>query len=501
MARFIPWLAPLFLFAWSLAWIFTGYFPQMPPGNDSTYYLVMAKSFAIGQPFRDLSSPLEGAVLVQTPSLFPLLLSLYWLYLFPHLLALKIIIAVLLSAAQVPIYLWARRLVSPILAMGVCLAYGAHFPFLVQGNSFMTECLFTPLLYAGLYFSAQGLESKDPGVGTKWRWLALAAWVFLARTRVVGWAFFAVFAWLLLRRREWPKLAAGMTALATWVFVENLMAKAGKAIQYGDDSFTETYPILVQFGKGVRMLLENTGEMLFGYGTAVHAHLLLPWFYNMAPMDPIKRMACLAVFLGTLFGFFLIWKRNAWTRPWLMAAFAANLPTFILFHPHDSFRYMAPFFSILAIAFLYPFTLLRDSLGVWKAAVPAALCAMLLLNQVVHSARFDLQHDLFLDWRDEFIALHASIPQGAGRPAILLSPDPYFSFLKTGLPAFHLLGRNKLSEVLRVIPGKEAWAICGARNQYLCDDWANQGLEFDPPLAESAHWRMMRVRPGGLGHE
>lgn len=491
--RLPAWAAPAALFLWCLAWILARHFPDIPPGNDSSYYLLMAKSFATGRAWHDFSSPIPGLGLLQSPSLFPLFITPAWLI--PHGLAIyKIILAILMASSTLPMWFWLRAFLPPPAAFLAVLAYGSHFLVVVQGNSFMTESIYTPLLYLGLLLSMRGFAAT-PEAGRRSLLGAGVAFVMVARTRVVGWAFLSVYLYLLLRRREFAK-AAGLAGLAgAWVVAEKISAVGVKVHQYGHDMFTEIFPVKSDFWLGIRLILENSWDNLYAYATVIHAHLLLPWFYSLAPMSAGKRGLCLAVFLWSLAGLVLLWRGKPALRPWLLAVAAVNGPNFIFFEANDSYRYLVPYHGFLMLLFLYPFTRLASLPAAWRAAAPAAAALLLLVNQGTHSIvnRGD-QDGYFLEWRGDFIALHEAIPPEGKRPDYLLSPDPYFSWLVTGVPAFHNHGRHKFSQVAATIPGRETWVVCGPRNAWNCEDWQRRGLRHDAaPLAEAGLWSLWRA--------
>ncbi|HKP97951.1 MAG TPA: hypothetical protein VJ385_19620 [Fibrobacteria bacterium] len=494
---------PLFLFAWSLAWILSRRFEGYPPGNDSCYYLVTAKGIAAGRAYQDLSSPDPAAGTLLGPSFFPAALSLYWSFLDPHLGLLKTLVAMLMATAPVFAFLWLRYFLAFPLALMVSLAFGSAYTFIVQGNSVMTECVFCPLLYAGLWLSRRdaarkaedGGEAGNPAGRRAGReaWMGAILWVILARTRVVGWCFLAIFLASAGRRKRWALAGASTASAAAWVALERLSARGIRVMQYSDGMFTGMYPILVDFKAGVLALAGNLGANLWALIGSTGAHILFPYGYEAFAMGKPKRAVCVAVFLITAWGFLLAWKRRKELRPWLAAVVLSSVPTFLIFHAHDSFRYLMPFFPFQALFFLEPFlAAAAPAAPAWRKRLPALACAVLLANQAWGSLRHDFETE-FIDYPRDFTALHRAIASGPAKPDLCLSPDAYYTYLRTGCPAFHLIGRHPLAYVAPIARGKEAWAICGPRNDYYCEYWTGQGVVFGPPLKVSGSWRLMRV--------
>jgi hypothetical protein len=51
-----------------------------------------------------------------------------------------------------------------------------------------------------------------------------------------------------------------------------------------------------------------------------------------------------------------------------------------------------------------------------------------------------------------------------------------------------------LNRVKSVAEGKAVWAVCGPRNEYMCDRWRRFGVVFgEPPLKTAGVWKLYRV--------
>ena len=492
---------PLVIYAWALAWILSRHFPHLPASYDSTYYLVSAKGFATGEYYKDFSTPDPHMGALLGPSFYPLLLSLYWRFLDPHLLALQILTAMVMAAAPVMAFFWLRLWLEPILALLISLAFGSSYMFIVLGNSFMTEVVFTPLLYAGMWLTYRSLQAGESrrNAGENRRngslgWIAMLLWVMLARTRVVGWIFFAVFSGLAAKGRRWLLLGAGLALAGAWVALERIMAIGAQATTYLGGMFTKTYPIEVDFWKGLRIWGAEVWHNIHSFTTSICAHILFPFFYDLMEMNKAKRLACLAVFLWTLWGACVTWLRWKDLRPWLAAALLASLPTLLIFLTNDSFRYHVPYFPFFAFFFVAPFLRMGESSpSAWKKKLPLFACLAILVSQSLHALDHDFDTE-FITMPKEFDAIHDSLLATPGRPDICLSPVNYYTYLRTGIPSLQNQGKHELEYVTGLSRGKEVWAICGPNNDYLCEDWERKGVVLEnPPLKRAGDWRLHRV--------
>ena len=501
---------PVCIYAWALAWIFSRHFPYLPASYDSAYYLVSAKGFATGHYYKDFSSPDPNAGALLGPSFYPLILSLYWRFLQPNLLALQIATAMIMAVAPVAAYFWLGLWLAAPLALLLSLAFGSSYMFIVLGNSFMTEVVFTPILYSGMWLTYSSLQRREAfsnlgkmvsladgrqnGKGKWLVWVAMLLWVVAARTRVVGWLFFAAFSFFAAKARRWKVLLTGIGLAAVWVAVERALAIGAQVTKYTDGMFTKTYPIQVDFWKGISIWWENVWHNVHGFTTSIDAHILFPYLYDLIDMNWAKRGACLGVFLWTAWGAWISWRRWEGLRPWLAAAFAASLPTFLIFQTNDSFRYHMPYFPFLALFFVAPFVWLAEGTSSpLRKRLPLLACLLIAGSQSLHAARHDFETEFMTSPR-EFNAVHDSLLAMPNRPEICLSPITYYTYLRTGVFSLHLQGRHELDYVREISRGKEVWAICGPTNDFLCEDWERKGVTFgNPPLKRAGEWRLHRV--------
>lgn len=499
--------------AWGVAWIFLKRIPDYPPGNDGSLYLAMAKGFAQGTGYHDITSPDPAAGTLQSPSFWPLLLSLYWRWSdsgLEGLNTLRFANGLLLSAAAVPCFFWLRLFLPAMPAFFIVMAFGASWATAFLGNSFMTETAFIPLLYGGLLLSQLGLHSA-PGDrrGGAMRWVALLLWTLTARTRVIGWCFWAMYMILIGRRKEWPKLIAGLAVMAAWLLWERSMAAGIRVTQYQDGVFTAQYPLLVNLKAGALGLLGNLKDTLWSWSSAGQGHAMFPWLYYAYPMDKFKRIACLAIFAAVAWGFTLAWRSNRAARPWLLAMLAASAPTFAIFLPQDCWRYMHPFLPVSCLCL----ALTVGSLAARGAAAGATaggkarqwmagLGLVMIVSQAMHTWQRDMDDD-YIDQSRDFRALHDSLLAMPVRPEIILSPDHYYTWLRTGIPSLNDYGRqHRLRHVVPYLRDRETWAIVGSANLFYVERWEREGFALRrPPKAEVRQWKAFKAEWEGEAHE
>jgi hypothetical protein len=322
---------------------------------------------------------------------------------------------------------------------------------------------------------------------------AALLWAVSARTRVIGWIFLSVFSGREALRRRRVSIAAGCGLALAWVAAERMLARGLRVMHYTDGMWTTRYPILTDPIRGMAVLGRGLAANLGAFAGAIDAHLLLPGLYEAAPMDRAKHILCAAVFLWTLAGAWLAWKRRPALRPWLAAAVVANGPTFLIFESHDAFRYLMPFLPMLFLAWAEPFLVLAERKRAWRP-LPLAALFLLLASQAIGSWRHDFDSE-YIDYPDEHAALQRAIRELPHKPDLCLAADSYYTWLETGCPSLQFWGhRHPWTLARKYGMGKETWAICGPRNQYHCDSLRAQGMVFGEPVIHTAHdWTLSKV--------
>ena len=137
--------------------LLTRSFPAPWIMGDELHYSELAKSFASDgvMRFREEPSTLR--------SLYPVLVSPAWLFNSvgtAYALA-KVINVLLMTLAAVPFFLWARRLVTPTLALAGTLLV-LLLPAALYANLIMTESAFLPAFLLSLLLAALALEHPTP---------------------------------------------------------------------------------------------------------------------------------------------------------------------------------------------------------------------------------------------------------------------------------------------------------------------------------------------------
>ncbi len=151
--------------------------------GDELTYSEMAKSFAAGHGFEVRGAP------PNTRTLYPVVISPAWLIdsVQSAFVAAKAINTALMTLACVPLYLWARRLVSVGFAL-VAAALLLLLPAFAYTGTIMTENAFLPLFVLALYVLARALETPT----LVWQLSAVALTLPAVAVRVQGLVLLAV---------------------------------------------------------------------------------------------------------------------------------------------------------------------------------------------------------------------------------------------------------------------------------------------------------------------
>jgi hypothetical protein len=187
---------------------------------------------------------------------------------------------VLMTIAAVPLYFWARRLVSPewaLAAAGLLLL----MPAFAYTGTIMTENAFLPIFIFALFAFARALETPTPA----WQLVALGAALVSVAIRLQGLVLVAVLvtailldalgvAWgarprgraFVARLRAFTPIAATLALLAVAYLTYALVA-SGSAVSSG----LGTYDAVTEVGRyslsdGVRWTAFHAGELAFSVG-------------------------------------------------------------------------------------------------------------------------------------------------------------------------------------------------------------------------------------------
>jgi hypothetical protein len=150
---------------------------------DELTYSEMAKSFASGEGFEVRGLP------PSTRTLYPALISPAWLFdsVQTAFSAAKAINTVAMTLACVPLYLWARRILSEGWALAAATLL-LLLPAFAYTGTIMTESASLPLFLLALYAFARALESPT----SAWQIAAVAAVLPAVAVRVQGLVLFPV---------------------------------------------------------------------------------------------------------------------------------------------------------------------------------------------------------------------------------------------------------------------------------------------------------------------
>ncbi len=457
--------------------------------------MTLSKSFAEGKGFLDPASPVPNTGMLRIPTAFPILLSAYWHTLHPHLAWLKVFNAALLSCGILLVFAWLNRYLDLLPAFCLSLAMAASTLFITITNSIMTEVLFVPLLYAGMLLSNRHEESDSRAKGKIFSALALLCWLVLARTRVIGILFFLAFLFVKAWKQRWGSVLCGILLLGLWMMWESGLGEHLSASQYTDGLFNRKFPVLVDPLLGLLRIWENFSHNFWSYAGSMHAKALFPYLYDLVEMNRFKRLVVLAVFAWSLVGCALIWKHQAELRPWILAGLLSLVPTFLFFIPTDIYRYMFPYFPFLLLTLVYPFTLMERSGALRRAPLFILLISLsLLINQATHSPNAYLY--LYRQEQGNFLEVHRHIQTLTKPPRALLTPDRYYSHLKTSLPAMSLHQTWELPLLREVQTEGEILAICGGDGHNSCDQLVKYGVNPEyPPLYTAGTWLLYRIAP------
>ncbi len=493
--RYWKGLIYFFVLTWCALFVSIGFRPDMPSHHDSGVYMVFAKNLAEGKGYQDPASPVPNTGMIRVPSAFPILLAPYWRVLHPHLEWLKVFHAALLSCGVALAFAWLQRYLSFLPALFLSMAIGSSTAFVTIANSLLTEALFFPLLYGGMLLESRTREVEDGRRKTVHSWLSLVCWVIVARTRVIGILFLSAFLVTRAKKKQWVPVLCGIFLFTSWYMWERVLGGNLSPHEYTDGLLNRKFPVLVDPMQGFTMLWNNCSHNLWSYTGSMHAKTLFPYFYDLVAMNPFKRLLVLSVFAWSMVGAVLLWKRHSELRPWLLAGLLSLVPTFLFFIPEDLIRYMFPYFPFFLLTLVFPIQELAPVLSFRRTHYASlGVSVLLLLSQAAHTPKAHLY--LYREEQDNFLKLHDHIRTMEKQPKLLLSPDRYYSYLKTGLPALALHRIRERPLVIAVQSQGEVWALCGPGSHNTCRYLEAYGqIPETPPLYKAGSWFLYRINP------
>jgi dolichyl-phosphate-mannose-protein mannosyltransferase len=263
--------------------------------------------------------------------------------------AMKAVNAVVVALTAVPVYLWARRIVSPFSALAAA-ALTLLLPSMLFSSTLMLENLFLPLSVTACFLCALALERPT----LAWQAATLLAIALAAATRVQGLLLVPVFALAALTMRRGRALAPALAvcAVVSAAVVAKLAAGGLGVYEAHRDAHYSAVGIL-------GWLVRSAGELSLAAGILPVAALLA-----LRPRTERER-AFVAV--------------TAWATAALVclaAVAAAWQPLGI------KERYMAGALPLLMIALVLWLERGARPRPLWAVAVPAALAAALPLGRL-----------------------------------------------------------------------------------------------------------------------
>jgi hypothetical protein len=240
---------------------------------DEVRYAVVARSFlSTGHYlFRDHSDAV--------PSIYPALISPAWLASSAHtaFTLIKTINSALMVAAAIPLYFWARRLVTPLWAVVAVVLYLA-MPGFVYTGSILTENVYVPAVVLGLFASAVAIERPT----LQNQLLALAALVLAVVARIQGVVLFVVLPTAIgvalvfdavaaapgdrrrvvaaRARRFWPSFGALVLGFVAYVVYESAR---GMSLAHGFGVYSDVAQVHYSFVSVLRWTVYHFGELAF----------------------------------------------------------------------------------------------------------------------------------------------------------------------------------------------------------------------------------------------
>ncbi len=265
--------------------------------------------------------------------------------------AMKTVNAIVIALTAVPVFLWARRLVSPISALAAA-ALTLLLPSMLFSTTLMLENLFLPLFVTACFLIALALERPT----LAWQAAALAAIALTSATRVQGLLLMPVFAVAAVTLRKVRALAPALVVCA--VVSVAVVAK----LALGGLGVYEQHRAAHYSAGGIAIwLLRSAGELSLAAGIVPVAALLA-----LRPHIERERVfvAVTASATAALVG---------------LAAVSAA------WEPHGiKERYMAHALPLLLIAFVVWIERGARPRPWWAIAVPAGLAVALPLGRLFH---------------------------------------------------------------------------------------------------------------------
>jgi len=467
------------------------------PRNDDTLYLLLAKGIAEGKGYFNFVPPPGGGIL-NLPSSYPLFLTPYWLLFHPNFILLKGAMALLVLLGVLFSYLWLNIMVHRMAAFLMTLAFACQFLLIMIGNSTWTETLFIPLLYGGLFCFFKGLEQEKRVSAIKrfpYLWTALILFELLARTRQVGIPFFIFILIYLFYNRKWLMVGIGISLFALQMMVEQrLLYDFSNTANTHVDYYLNRYPLFSEPTKAIIDFLSQCFVNIKAIIGTIYSNTIFPWFYNLYSMDKIKHLVIFAVVGTALWGIVCFCKKGRWKLLLTIALFISFLPLLPGLYSGTLYRYFTPFFPFLVLFFYLPFEKFYYQ-GKIKSYIPKLVLILLFVNQFINSYS-KVRLSGYENEPENFLAMHEYVNESKLKPDLILSPQNYYTYLKTDCQSRFYRESRKTNEKVILQNNQIIWIIAEVKRKelILTQDWFKPLILEEPALIAKGNWTLHQVR-------
>lgn len=485
----------IFLAVWAITFVSIDFNADFPPHNDDDLaYMTVAKSFSEGRGYQNIAVPTRENNFI-APSAFPLVLTIYWLFLSPNIFMLKVFVILFLIAGVWLSYRWLTLFIPRMEAFLIALAFASLPEFIMLANSIMTEALFVPVLYLALLFSAKFASDHYQG---NYGWPAMAFWLILSRTRAIGIVFLVVFVILLIAKRQWKKAAVSSVLFALWIaFEKSLIIQAAVPRSYGSGLTALGHSLVQSPISFMSTTMGYYSSNIRAFAGSFYAKCLFPYFYSLSSMNFIKLTLTVGIFLAGTTGAVWLWK----TRPFIRSYMAALLLMSIVIFKWDDFgalhRYLFPVFPFLALAFVCFFHVLADKAAFLKKInITLVICLLIAANNGFFSARF------FSPWaenywdRENLLRVHEFINHRSPRPQIIVSSMNLYTYLKTGIHSVPFSDTLNIANYCRTLGATDVLLVTKEQNNGPCGKGENRPFANGTLLTREGTWSLYSVTAG-----
>jgi len=408
--------------------------PVLLPSPDGDAYLMLGRSLAEGNGYRDIYLP-DKPISTNYPLGWPAILSLVyraWEYAdFPY----QMMIWLLFVLMGIAVYLFGRQLLGPWGSFCTAFCIIAHAVMAEFTQMPLTEIPFALFLYGGLLLWYAGERNNSfPSCC-----IALACFVFTSFLKFYGELVLPAVFFSLLIKRKW-KLLAVFTLLVALKIAVQFGMQGTEWIHRGKAMRQPLVPDVVAqnnvsaAASGLfSLVLSNARRMLL----TLIPHNVFPSLYHLHAMNKLKALACLFFSLWIGAGMLARMVKKDVLAPLVCAAILAGLLT--RFDGPYIFRYYAPaspFFVLFGIVGV------REALGFTRRHARAVRIAAIALDAISMFFIFDKTlflasaHTAYAHSYDragllQFERFCDCIAKTAPADALLMSPAAATVFIRT----------------------------------------------------------------------